>query len=108
MATTATHNSSRASDESSEMLERFKLGFSNRTLCYRLPAKNRVEGAELRTRLQALGVLRDSGHEHFRGSVVIPILGESGEVLAQPGDPRLTPIGGMLRRTRLDQLKTRI
>jgi len=28
---------------------------------------------------------------------------ESGEVLAQPGDPRLTPIGAFLRRFRLDE-----
>ncbi len=28
---------------------------------------------------------------------------ESGEVLAQPGDPRLTPIGAFLRRYRLDE-----
>lgn len=30
--------------------------------------------------------------------------GESGEVLAQPGDPRLTPIGAFLRRYRLDEI----
>jgi lipopolysaccharide/colanic/teichoic acid biosynthesis glycosyltransferase len=29
---------------------------------------------------------------------------ESGEVLAQPDDPRLTPIGAFLRRFRLDEL----
>ena len=29
---------------------------------------------------------------------------ESGEVLAQPGDPRLTPIGAFLRRFRLDEV----
>lgn len=29
---------------------------------------------------------------------------ESGEVLAQPGDPRLTPIGAFLRRYRLDEV----
>jgi exopolysaccharide biosynthesis polyprenyl glycosylphosphotransferase len=29
---------------------------------------------------------------------------ESGEVLAQPGDPRLTPIGALLRRFRLDEI----
>jgi DNA primase catalytic core len=57
-----------------EMLERFRLGYANRTLAYRLPQKNRVAGAELRGRLQTLGVLRESGHEHFNGSIVIPIL----------------------------------
>ena len=39
-----------------ELLERFRLGFANRTLGYRLPAKNRQAGAELRGRLQRLGV----------------------------------------------------
>jgi DNA primase len=58
----------------SEMVELFRLGYANRTLAYRLPQKNRVAGAELRGRLQTLGVLRESGHEHFNGSIVIPIL----------------------------------
>ncbi|MFN9976926.1 MAG: DNA primase, partial [Phycisphaerae bacterium] len=55
-----------------EMLERFQLGFANRTLGYRLPDRNRKEGAELRGRLQRLGIIRESGHEHFMGSVVFP------------------------------------
>jgi len=58
---------------SSEMIERFRLGFANRTLAYRLPHKNRKTGAELRGRLQALGILRESGHEHLNGSLVIPV-----------------------------------
>ena len=53
---------------SAEMVERFRLGFANRTLSYRLPAKTRKEGAEVRERLQALGVLRASGHEHLNVS----------------------------------------
>jgi DNA primase len=47
-----------------EAVERFKLGFANRTLGYGLPAKNRKEGAAIRSRLEALGVMRASGHEH--------------------------------------------
>jgi len=65
---------------SSEMVERFRLGFANRTLAYRLPQKNRKTGAELRGRLQSLGVLRESGHEHLNGSLVIPVFDEQRRV----------------------------
>ena len=57
---------------SSELIERFQLGFANRTLGLRLPEKNRRAGEELRTRLQLLGILRASGHEHFNGSAGDP------------------------------------
>ena len=46
---------------SEEMIERFQLGFANRTLGLRLPAANRKPGAEQRGRLQRLGILRESG-----------------------------------------------
>ena len=62
----------------SELIERFQLGFANRTLAYRLPQKNRKEGAELRGLLQDIGILRESGHEHFNGSIVVPVLDENG------------------------------
>jgi len=65
---------------SAEMVDRFQLGFANRTLGYRLPAKNRKEGAAIRERLQALGVLRQSGHEHLNGSIVVPVFDEGGRV----------------------------
>lgn len=58
----------------------FRLGYANRTLGYRLPASNRRDGADLRGRLQQLGVIRTSGHEHFNGSLVIPVI-NAGEVL---------------------------
>jgi hypothetical protein len=63
-----------------EAIKTFKLGFANRTLGYRLPASNRAAGAEMRGRLQRLGILRDTGHEHFNGSIVMPIIGLSGEI----------------------------
>jgi DNA primase len=64
-----------------EMLTHFRLGFANRTLGLRLPAKNRKAGEEIRTRLAKLGVIRESGHEHFNGSLVIPVFSRAGEVL---------------------------
>jgi hypothetical protein len=63
-----------------EAVETFRLGFANRTLGYRLPHARTVAGAQLRSRLQALGVLRASGHEHFTGSLVIPVLDADGGV----------------------------
>jgi len=64
-----------------ELVERFKLGYANRTLGLRLPLKNRVAGAELRSRLQRIGILRESGHEHFNGSLVIPVLDVEGHAV---------------------------
>jgi DNA primase catalytic core len=71
--------------QSAEMVEHFRIGFSNRTLGYHLPAKNRVAGAEQRGRLTELGIYRESGHEHLSGSLVIPILNLDGEVVQMYG-----------------------
>ncbi len=75
---------------SPEMIERFRLGFANRTLGYRLPQKNRTAGAELRGQLERLGIYRESGHEHFNGSLVIPIFDEQGRVTEMYGR-KVTP-----------------
>ena len=63
----------------SDAIERFKLGFADRTLGLRLPDKQRKEGAAIRARLAKIGLYRDSGHEHFNGSLIIPILNDKGE-----------------------------
>lgn len=63
-----------------EVVEHFKLGMADRTLGLRLPEKNRKAGAGIRTRLQRIGLLRESGHEHFNGSLVIPVVGLDGRV----------------------------
>ncbi|MGQ0715343.1 MAG: CHC2 zinc finger domain-containing protein [Gemmatimonadaceae bacterium] len=72
------------------LIDRFELGFANRTLGYRLPKTALKAGADVRGRLQRLGVLRASGHEHFTGSIVVPILGQRGEV-AQCYGRKITP-----------------
>lgn len=63
-----------------ELIERHRLGFADRTLGLRLPEKTRKAGNEIRSRLQKLGLLRESGHEHFNGSIVIPVIAPSGEI----------------------------
>jgi DNA primase catalytic core len=60
---------------SMELIERFRLGYANRTLAYRLAPKQYKGGAQMRAALQRAGILRDSGHEHFNGSIVIPLWG---------------------------------
>jgi len=92
---------------SAELIDHFQLGFANRTLGYRLPARNRQTGAALRGRLEQLGLLRASGHEHFNGALVVPILDEAGHVVelygrrltdhARPGVPRHLYLPGPLR-----------
>ncbi|HEX3868175.1 MAG TPA: hypothetical protein VHV78_15535, partial [Gemmatimonadaceae bacterium] len=62
------------------LIDRFRLGYANRTLAYRLPGSRWKAGATLRDRLQRLGFIRESGHEHFRGSLVVPIFGERGQL----------------------------
>lgn len=63
-----------------ELIETFRLGYANRTLGLRLPEKTRKAGAEIRGRLEKLGVYRASGHEHFSGSLVVPVLDGHGAV----------------------------
>ncbi|MFO0599227.1 MAG: CHC2 zinc finger domain-containing protein [Myxococcaceae bacterium] len=67
------------------LISHFHLGFSNRTLGLRLPDTNRLAGATVRRRLQALGVIRESGHEHLVGSLVVPIHDEAGAVVGLYG-----------------------
>jgi len=60
-----------------ELIEHFKLGYANRTLGLHLPHKNRQAGAKLRGLLQEVGIIRESGHEHFNGSLVVPVINDN-------------------------------
>ena len=63
-----------------EVIDRFKLGYANRTLGYSLPIKAVKAGGEIRGRLAKVGLYRESGHEHFTGSLVIPVMDEGENV----------------------------
>ncbi|WP_143872485.1 CHC2 zinc finger domain-containing protein [Catenovulum sediminis] len=67
--------------EHPKLIDTFQLGFANRTLGYRLPQKNRQAGADIRGKLQQLGILRQSGHEHFNGSIVVPVVDEQNHIV---------------------------
>jgi DNA primase catalytic core len=64
-----------------ELVERFRLGVADRTLGLRLPDKTRKAGADIRSRLQHVGLYRESGHEHFNGSLVVPVFDAEGRVV---------------------------
>lgn len=70
---------------SDELVSHFKLGYANRTLGLRLPNVKSKVGLMLRTRLQDLGILRASGHEHLVGSLVIPVRDSAGNVTGMYG-----------------------
>ncbi|HYC58433.1 MAG TPA: toprim domain-containing protein [Thermoanaerobaculia bacterium] len=70
--------------DNDDAIDRFKLGYADRSLGLRLPNKQRKAGEEMRSRLTKLGVLRESGHEHFNGCLVIPIVNR-GEVVGMYG-----------------------
>lgn len=59
--------------EHRDLVERFRIGYADRTLGLRLPDRNWKRGQAIRERLQRLGILRESGHEHQAGRVVIPL-----------------------------------
>ena len=68
-----------------ELIDHFRLGFANRTLGFRLPSKNRVEGKLIRAQLQDVGLFRASGHEHFNGSIVVPIMDKYNHIYGMYG-----------------------
>jgi len=64
-----------------ELLARFRVGYADRSLGRHLPPARVKAGDRIRSRLQELGVLRETGHEHLRGSVVVPVPDSSGGVV---------------------------
>jgi len=68
---------------SGELVDRFKLGYANKSLTYRLPPAHTVAGREVRGALQGVGVLRSTGHEHLNGCLVVPVIGMEDSALPE-------------------------
>jgi DNA primase len=63
------------------LIDAFQLGVADRTLDLTLPEKVRKDGAAIRTRLQKVGLIHESGHEHFNDSLVVPVFDAAGHVV---------------------------
>jgi DNA primase len=64
-----------------ELVAYFQLGVADRSLGLRLPDKRRVAGSQVREQLTRIGLYRESGHEHFNGSLIVPVFDEQGQVV---------------------------
>ncbi len=74
---------------SRELIEQHRLGYANRTLGLRLPVAQVKAGAEVRRRLQKIGLIRESGHEHFNGALVVPMDANEYAPMVTPADKSL-------------------
>src|SRR5271166_3670031 len=74
-----------------EAVTKFRLGYANRTLGYQLPGT--IEsGKKLKARLQKIGILRETGHEHLTGCVIVPVWNERGEIAELYGRRIVKPV----------------
>lgn len=89
------HQSFKAHPKLSEMLisrkidpsyiDHFRLGFADRTLGYELQSPKCLLGSQNRGHLQRLGLLKPTGHEFFRGAMVIPYCDQDGKIIGAYG-----------------------
>ncbi len=73
-----------------DLLAHFRLGFADRSLGAQLRTLSHLEEETVRGALMRVGLLRGSGHELFRGSLVFPMLDQDGNILGCYGR-RITP-----------------
>ena len=66
-----------------ELLAHFRLGFCDRTLGTRIPVRQLKSGRLIRAQLTRIGILKDTGHELLRGSIVVPLKDIKGQRIVQ-------------------------
>jgi DNA primase len=67
------------------LIERFNLGFSDRSLGFQFTSLPSWQSAATRGALQRVGIIKPSGHEFFRGALVFPFHDENGRVTGAYG-----------------------
>ena len=80
-----------------EAVKRFRIGYADRTLGYRLPPQATAAGRTMKAQLQRVGILRKTGHEHLTGCVVFPVWeawpdGQTGRITEIYGRRLMTPV----------------
>ena len=63
-----------------EAIIKFHIGVCDRTLGLRIPSNQIKAGKEQRAKLEALGVIKQTGHEALRGCVTFPVITGEGKV----------------------------
>lgn len=76
-----------------DLIDRFQLGFCDRTLGAALPDRRTDEGSRIRKQLAQVGLTQKSGHEVLIGCLTVPLFGENGEVRGLVGR-RIAPRKG--------------
>ncbi|SEK92351.1 hypothetical protein SAMN05216262_1044 [Colwellia chukchiensis] len=61
------------------------IGFCDRTMGTNIPKARTPEGAAIRGSLQRAGLVRSTGHELFRGCIVIPTVDSNGSIISALG-----------------------
>ncbi|MDC0601879.1 hypothetical protein OAP14_02490 [Aliiglaciecola sp.] len=68
-----------------EKIQKYKLGFCNRSLVTKMPHHRSQDGVKIRSALSRFKILRPSGHENYRGCITVPIF-HKGEIVAYYGE----------------------
>ncbi|GFD82385.1 hypothetical protein KUL118_52470 [Tenacibaculum sp. KUL118] len=68
-----------------EFKSQIGIGYCDRTMGKKIPKVRSPEGAAIRGSLQRCGLIRATGHELFRGCIVIPTVDSDGSIISAVG-----------------------
>jgi hypothetical protein len=68
-----------------KFIKELSIGYCDRTMGKHIPKAKTSEGAAIRGSLQRCGLVRPTGHELFRGCIVIPTVDSNGRIISAVG-----------------------